>query len=123
MNITLASSVATTASDSAANTARAASPAADKPVSAPTPATANPGSPSPDQIAQAVGKANDAFAQKNQSLYASIETDKTTGIGVVKIMDKDSQQTVTQYPSKAIVEIAQALQSSSPVGHLIHEKA
>lgn len=122
MNITSASFVATTASDGAASTARAVPSAAGKPAAPPTAASGS-GSPSSDQISQAIGKANDAFAQKNQSLYASIETDKSTGIGIVKIMDKDSQQTVTQYPSKAIVEIAQSLQSNSPVGHLIHAKA
>ena len=123
MNITAASSVTTTASDGAANTARAVSPAADRTAATTPTITPGSGSPSSDQIAQAIGKANDAFAQKNQSLYASIETDQTTVIGIVKIMDKDSQQTVTQYPSKAIVEIAQSLQSNSAVGHLIHEKA
>ena len=123
MNITAASSVTTTSSDGTANTGRAVSPAVDKTAATTPTSTQGSGSPSSGQIAQAVGKANDAFAQKNQSLYASIEIDQTTGIGVVKIMDKDSQQTITQYPSKAIVEIAQSLQSNSAVGHLIHEKA
>lgn len=124
MDVSSVSSTIVGTTSSGVNPASVFSPAA----SAGSAAISNPGSaiattPSSDHIAQAVSKANEAFAQKNQNLYASIETDKATGINVVKIMDKDSQQTVSQYPSKAIVEIAQALQNSSLPGQLIHEKA
>ena len=115
-------SVGTATNDAGAGPARTPAPAAG--------ATATSGSntvkasaPSSDQIAKAVGQANDTFTQRNQNLYASIETDKATGIDVVKIVDKDSQQTITQYPSRAIVEIAQALQHASSTGNLLHTQA
>jgi uncharacterized FlaG/YvyC family protein len=107
----------TVMNDGGAGSARMATPATRIPNVA---ASTQP--PSADQLSQAINKANDAFAQRNQNLYASIETDKTTGIGVVKIIDKDSLETINQYPSKAIVEIAQSLQTSS-VGQLINAKA
>ena len=80
--------------------------------------------PSSDQVAQAVNQINDAFAQRNQNLFAAIEKDKATGIDVVKIVDKESKETISQYPSKAIVEIAQALQNPQGLsGQLIRDKA
>lgn len=103
--------------DGGAGSARVASPATLAPNVA---ASTQP--PSADQLTQAVNKANEAFAQRNQNLYVSIETDKATGIGVVKFIDKDSLETINQYPSRAIVEIAQSLQTSS-VGQLINAKA
>ncbi|MFA6921362.1 MAG: flagellar protein FlaG [Gallionella sp.] len=128
MNVSLVGSVGTAINDSMTSPARVASPVTGSSPTSTSSLTENPSgvsanSPSSAQIAQAVSNANDAFAQKNQNLYASIEIDKATGMGVVKIMDKDSQQTVSQYPSKAIVEIAQALQNPSSTGQLIHTKA
>jgi len=80
--------------------------------------------PSSAQVAQAVNQINDAFAQRNQNLFAAIEKDKATGIDVVKIVDKDSKETISQYPSKAIIEIAQALQNPQGLsGQLIRDKA
>ena len=67
---------------------------------------------------------NDAFVQRSQNIYAAIEKDKATGIDVVKIVDKESKETISQYPSKAIIEIAQALQNpQGSGGQLIRDKA
>ena len=65
--------------------------------------------PSPAQVAHAVKQVNDAFVQKGQNLYASIEKDKETGINVVKLLDKNTKEVVRQYPSKEMVAIAAAI--------------
>lgn len=72
--------------------------------------------PSSAQITQAVKQVNDAFIQKNQNMYATLEKDPATGIEVVKFIDQDTKETISQYPSKAILAIAQSLQSSSSSG-------
>jgi flagellar protein FlaG len=65
--------------------------------------------PTPAQVANAVKQVNDAFVQKGQNLYASIEKDKETGINVVKLLDKNTKEVVRQYPSKEMVAIAAAI--------------
>lgn len=65
--------------------------------------------PSPAQIKYAVNQVNDAFTERGQNLYASLEKDKETGIHVVKLLDKSTKEIVSQYPSKEIVAIAAAL--------------
>lgn len=80
--------------------------------------------PSPEQVSQAVKQVNDAFTQMGQNLYASIEKDKATGIDVVKFQDKNTREVVSQYPSKAIVAMAEALgQSQGARGQLINTRA
>jgi uncharacterized FlaG/YvyC family protein len=80
--------------------------------------------PSSDQVAQAVNQINDAFAQRNQNLYAAIEKDKATGIDVVKIVDRESKETISQFPSKAILGIADAIQNPSGAGgRLLRDQA
>jgi flagellar protein FlaG len=65
--------------------------------------------PTPAQVAHAVKQVNDAFVQKGQNLYASIEKDKETGINIVKLLDKNTKEVVRQYPSKEMVAIAAAI--------------
>lgn len=72
--------------------------------------------PSLAQVTQAVKQVNDAFAQKNQNMYATLEKDSATGIDVVKFVDQETKQTISQFPSKAILAIAQSLQNSSGAG-------
>ena len=80
--------------------------------------------PSPSQLAQAVKQVNDAFSQKNQNVYATIAKDPATGIDVVKFIDKDTKEAISQYPSKAILAIAESLQNSTGSGgQLINAKA
>jgi flagellar protein FlaG len=76
---------------------------------APIAAVAAEKNPSSAQVSQAVRQVNDAFAQKGQNLYASLEKDKETGIHVVKLLDKNTKEVVSQYPSKEIVAIAAAI--------------
>ena len=80
--------------------------------------------PSPERIAQAVQQVNDTFAKNGQNLYATFEKDKATGINVVKILDKNTKEEVSQYPSKAIIAIAEAIsQSNEGKVQLIHISA
>lgn len=66
--------------------------------------------PSPGQIAQAVSQVNDSFKKNGQNLYASFEKDKTTGINVIKIVDKKTHETIRQMPIKAMLAFAQSLE-------------
>ena len=80
--------------------------------------------PSAAQVSQAVKQVNDAFAQKGQNLYASLEKDKETGIHVVKLLDKNTKEVVSQYPSKEIVAIAAAItQYQESKGQLLNISA
>ena len=64
---------------------------------------------SPERVAQAVKQVNDAFARNGQNLHAFIEKDKTTGIDVVKVQDKNTQEVISQFPPKAIIAMAEAI--------------
>jgi len=80
--------------------------------------------PSPERVAQAVKQVNDTFTQNGQSLYASIERDKATGISVVKFMDKNTNEEIGQYPPKAIIAMAESIdQYQEGKGRLIHVSA
>lgn len=81
----------------------------------------SPQAPSSERIAQAVGQVNDAFSQKGQNLSASIVKDRATGITVVQVTEKSTNQIVSQFPSKAIVALAEALtQSYDAKGKMLH---
>jgi uncharacterized FlaG/YvyC family protein len=72
--------------------------------------------PTSTQIKQAVKQVNDNFSQNNQNMYATLGIDKATGIEVVKIIDKDNNQVISQYPSKAILAVAQSLEQQQGSG-------
>ena len=83
-----------------------------------------PQAPSPERIAQAVKQVNDDFIQKGKNLYASYERDKATGIDVVKVLDKNTREVVSQFPSKEIIAIAEAIDRDQEArGRLIHVSA
>jgi uncharacterized FlaG/YvyC family protein len=67
------------------------------------------GTPSQDQVTQAVKQVNDAFTQKGLNLYASFEKDKITGIDIVKIKEKKSDEVIRQFPPQETVAFAQSL--------------
>lgn len=72
----------------------------------------------------ALKQVNDAFAKKSGNLVATIEKDKDTGINVLKITDKETKEVVRQFPSKAVIAMAQAIgESLDTKGQLISEKA
>lgn len=80
--------------------------------------------PSQNQLAQAIKQVNDAFSQKGQNLYASFEEDKITGIQVVKIVEKKTNEIIRQMPPKEIVAFAQSLEVEQGWrGRLILDKA
>lgn len=121
----VSSSVATASSDGARASAQVPSTVSG---SGSPPSTTGTGAsaqaPSPEQVARAVKQVNDAFSQMGQNLYASIEKDQTTGINVVKFQDRNTQEVVSQYPSKAIIAMAEALgQSQGAKGQLINTRA
>lgn len=80
--------------------------------------------PTPERIAQAVKQVNDDFIQKGQNLYALYEKDKSTGINVVKVLDKNTQEVISQFPPKDIIAIAEGIdQFQAAKGRLIHVSA
>ena len=80
--------------------------------------------PSPEQVTQAVKQVNEAFTQNGQNIYAAIEKDKTTGINVVKVLDKNTREVISQFPSKAIIGLAEAIsQSLAKKGYMLHTSA
>lgn len=80
--------------------------------------------PSSERVEQAVQQVNEAFNQKGQNLYAAIERDKATGINVVKVLDKHTDEVISQFPSKKILAIAEAIdQSLEDRGQLVNTRA
>ena len=87
-------------------------------------ATVQSPSPTSEHVAQAVKQVNDAFAQKGKDLHAVIEKDKGTGINVVKVVDKNTDEVISQFPSKEIIAIAEAIkQYQEEKGYLLDTSA
>lgn len=79
--------------------------------------------PTPEQTAQAIKQVNNDFDQKGQGLYASFERNKATGIDVVKIVDKNTQEVITQLPPKEIIAIAEEIERNQEgKGHLVRTR-
>lgn len=77
--------------------------------------------PSPAHINQAIKQVNDAFAQNGKNLSASLAKDKATGLVVVKVTDNNTNEVVTQFPSKAIIAVAAAMtQSLNSKGNMLN---
>jgi uncharacterized FlaG/YvyC family protein len=80
-------------------------------------------SPAQDEVDRALQQVNDAFSLQNQTLIATVERDKETGIDVFKVMDKLTKEVVLQLPPKAIVEMAKAMdEAAADKVQLISEK-
>lgn len=65
--------------------------------------------PTSAQLQSEVGKINSALKQANKNLELSISVDKATNKQVVKLTDKDTGDTLLQYPSDAVLAIAQGI--------------
>lgn len=79
--------------------------------------------PSMEQVQQSVKQVNDTFTQRGRNLYATFENDPAAGLNVIKIVDQDTHQVISQLPPKAIVEFARSLeQSHGKSGHLLSFK-
>jgi flagellar protein FlaG len=76
--------------------------------------------PSPDQLKSAVDSANDAMKQNNSNVEFSI--DQSTKQTVIKVMDSQSGQLITQFPSKDALAISQMI-AESQSGALVRQKA
>jgi flagellar protein FlaG len=77
-----------------------------------------------DNLNKAVKQINESFTQKGQSLYASFEKDVSSGIDIVKIVDKKTNELIRQMPPKEIVALAQFLaQSEGTRGKFINATA
>lgn len=83
--------------------AQSAETAAQPPVAAQ--ATAQP--PTAAQLKSAVDSINRALQQSNKSLEFSV--DPTTKTPVVKMLDKETGQVISQYPSEQVLAIAQSI--------------
>lgn len=64
---------------------------------------------SPVQLRNEVSKINTALQQANKNLELSISVDKATNKQIVKLTDKDTGDTLLQYPSEAVLAIAQGI--------------
>ena len=64
------------------------------------------------------------LTQGGQNVYATFEYDKAVGMEVIKFTDSNTNQVISQVPSKAALAIAQALQNSQVgSGQLINTQA
>lgn len=114
-------SAATTQSDSIRFVVPAPAAPPSSVAQRPAEAESNTQAPSPERVDQAIKQVNETFNQKGQNLYASIERDKSTGIPVVKVLDKSTNEVISQFPSKEIIAIAEAIdQSQEDKGQLIN---
>jgi uncharacterized FlaG/YvyC family protein len=82
---------------------------------APAPKTAAP-QPVSKTLAQAVKQVNDNLSQNDQNLYASFGKDKATGIDVITFTDSVTHEVVSQIPSKAMIALAQSLDTQGKIG-------
>ena len=71
------------------------------------------------QLDQAVKAVSDFVKLSNKSLLFSV--DDATGRSVVKVVDAETKEVVTQIPSEEMMAIAKALDSLK--GLLVHQKA
>lgn len=93
---------------------------APRPAPAPAPvAAAALAPPSEADVQAAVAQINQALRGQNNSLQ--FEIDKASGKTVVRVIDKDTQEVVRQFPSEEVLAIARAIPPIS--GALIRDTA
>ncbi len=76
-------------------------------VVADAPTKSVPQPPSAEQLKSAVDSINKAMKQSNQNLEFSV--DPTTKTPVVKMMDTETGKVISQFPSEAVLAIAQSI--------------
>jgi flagellar protein FlaG len=81
--------------------------------------------PSPAKLQNEVSKINNALQQANKNLELSISVDKSTNKQIVKLTDKSTGDTILQYPSEAVIAIAQSIDEfqQSQQGLLLKQQA
>ncbi|MDP1636369.1 MAG: flagellar protein FlaG [Gallionellaceae bacterium] len=65
--------------------------------------------PTTAQLESEIGKINSALQRNNKNLELSISVDQATKKQIVKLTDKDTGDTLVQYPSEAVLAIAQGI--------------
>jgi flagellar protein FlaG len=65
--------------------------------------------PTPAQLDQEVGRINAALQRANKNLELSISVDASTHKQVVKLTDKETGDTLLQYPSDAVLAISRGI--------------
>jgi flagellar protein FlaG len=65
--------------------------------------------PTPAQLSHEVGRVNAALQRANRNLELSISVDEATKKQVVKLTDKETGDTLVQYPSEAVLAIARGI--------------
>ncbi|MDD4910912.1 MAG: flagellar protein FlaG [Sideroxydans sp.] len=78
--------------------------------------------PTAGQLKHEVDKINVALQQTNKSLELSISVDKSTNKQVIKLMDKETGDTLMQYPNEAVLAIARGIDEFQS-GLLLQQKA
>lgn len=63
----------------------------------------------PAQLESEVGKINSALQRSNKNLELSISVDEATRKQVIKLTDKETGDTLMQYPSDAVLAIARSI--------------
>lgn len=64
---------------------------------------------SPARLESEISRINAALQHNNKNLELSISVDQTTKKQVVKLTDKDTGDTLVQYPSDAVLAIARGI--------------
>lgn len=74
------------------------------------------------QLANEVGKINKALQQTNKNLELSFTVDKSTNKQVVKLLDKETGDTLLQYPTETVLAISRGIDQYQQ-GLLLRQKA
>lgn len=64
---------------------------------------------SPAQLSQEVSRINSALKQANRNVELSISVDESTKKQIVKLTDKETGDTILQYPSEAVLAISRGI--------------
>jgi flagellar protein FlaG len=65
--------------------------------------------PNEAQIKSEVNKINQALKQSNKNVELSISVDKATNKQIIRLVDKDTGDTLMQYPNEAVLAIARSI--------------
>ncbi|MBA4382624.1 MAG: hypothetical protein C0406_08680 [Sideroxydans sp.] len=65
--------------------------------------------PNEAQVKAEVAKINQVLQQSNKNVELSISVDKSTNKQVIRLVDKDTGDTLMQYPNEAVLAIARGI--------------
>jgi flagellar protein FlaG len=93
-----------------------ASPSGEKP------AKTEAAPPTPAQLSSEVGRINAALKQANRNVELSITVDDSTKKQVISLKDKETGDTLLQYPSEAVLAISRSIDEFQQ-GQLLNRQA